>query len=73
MSEETYTAKKIEELKLLLREQGLPVSGPKKDLVARLLQGQGAAGLLIVSESPTRGTFSRQQLQQDHRQPEAPG
>ena len=44
MNNQTYSAKKVAELKALLKEKGLAVSGVKKDLVARLLLADHSAG-----------------------------
>jgi len=40
MSEEEYSAKTIAQLKVILQQKGLPVSGKKADLVARLVQSE---------------------------------
>ena len=45
MSNQTYSAKKVAELKALLKEKGLAVSGVKKDLVARLVLADDSTGL----------------------------
>ena len=46
MSDSFYKTKTVAELKNMLREQEMPVSGVKQDLVARLVQAElnGAAG-----------------------------
>ena len=46
MSDAFYKTKTVAELKNMLREQEMPVSGVKQDLVARLVQAElkGAAG-----------------------------
>jgi len=38
MSDEEYSAKTVAELKIILQEKGLPVSGKKADLIARLVE-----------------------------------
>ena len=40
MPEEKYSAKTVAQLKVILQEKGLPVSGKKADLVARLVQSE---------------------------------
>ena len=44
MSNQAYSAKKVAELKALLKEKGLAVSGVKKDLVARLVLADNSTG-----------------------------
>ena len=38
MPEEEYSVKTVAQLKIILQEKGLPVSGKKADLIARLVE-----------------------------------
>ncbi len=40
MSEEEYSVKTVAQLKIILQEKGLPVSGKKADLIARLVENE---------------------------------
>lgn len=53
---------KVDELKPLLREQGLPVSGKKRELVDRLVEsihGGGAAGVKPTTQASVRDNLRR--------------
>ena len=43
MSEEEYSVKTVAQLKIILQEKGLPVSGKKADLIARLVESESSS------------------------------
>lgn len=45
MSEEEYSVKTVAQLKIILQEKGLPVSGKKADLIARLVENEKPTNL----------------------------
>ena len=49
---EDYESMTVAQLKELLKEQGLPVSGKKSDLVARLQDATGQAEDVVEDEAP---------------------
>ena len=49
---EDYESMTVAQLKELLKEQGLPVSGKKSDLVARLQDAAGQAEDIVEDEAP---------------------
>ena len=49
---EDYESMTVAQLKELLKEQGLPVSGKKSDLVARLQDAAGQAEDVVEDEAP---------------------
>ena len=50
MSEEGYSAKTVAQLKVILQEKGLPVSGKKAELVARLVQIENESSNASVAD-----------------------
>ena len=49
---EDYESMKVAQLKELLKEQGLPVSGKKTDLIERLQEAAGGAEEVVEDEAP---------------------
>ena len=49
---EDYESMTVAQLKELLKEQGLPVSGKKSDLIARLQEAAGQADEVVEDEAP---------------------
>ena len=49
---EDYESMTVAQLKELLKEQGLPVSGKKTDLIARLLEADGQTDDAVEEEAP---------------------
>jgi len=49
---EDYESMTVAQLKELLKEQGLPVSGKKTDLIARLLEADGQTDDVVEEEAP---------------------
>ena len=43
MPEEEYSVKTVAQLKVILQEKGLPVSGKKADLIARLVESESSS------------------------------
>ena len=49
---EDYESMTVAQLKELLKEQGLPVSGKKTDLIERLQEAAGGAEEVVEDEAP---------------------
>lgn len=49
---EDYESMTVAQLKELLKEQGLPVSGKKGELVARLMESEGAEAPTVEEDAP---------------------
>ena len=49
---EDYESMTVAQLKELLKEQGLPVSGKKTDLIARLLEADGQTDDAVEEDAP---------------------
>lgn len=56
MSEEEYSVKTVAQLKIILQEKGLPVSGKKADLIARLVENEKPTNLksTVIGDSVQR-------------------
>ena len=65
MSEEEYSLKTVAQLKIILQEKGLPVSGKKADLIARLVENgkpTNPKSMVIVDAEQEDGTSSAEDL-----------
>ena len=65
MSEEEYSLKTVAQLKIILQEKGLPVSGKKADLIARLVENGKSTNpksMVIVDAEQEDGTSSAEDL-----------
>ena len=65
MSEEEYSLKTVAQLKIILQEKGLPVSGKKADLIARLVENgkpTNPKSMVIVDAEQEDGNPSTEDL-----------
>ena len=60
MPEEEYSVKTVAQLKLILQEKGLPVSGKKADLIARLVESENSSNPkpVVIGDSVQEGEKS---------------